>query len=213
MHWARRTTVPIILLLVLGCDRTPTSSTSGIPEVSRQAISKQQVVRFTEEINKRNASNPALNPQIETHFQLVRQVLSDDAILSVFENPKLIKRRLLLEYQDTVKVNGMLQTNCSYELNDCEVVIHLTLLPCNDADLAKHMRGSWINKDVVRSEKRGKKDVFISKSERHMGGTVFGERLLVSFFARNPGAASGNEFAMNEERLWTVLQSVASRVE
>ena len=207
MCWSRSVTASIILLLVFGCDQKPKNNGSSTPEVS-----KQQVVGLAEAINKRNAINPALNPQIETHFQLVAQILPDDVILSVFDKPKVIKRRVVLEYHDTVSVNGMLQTNCSYQLDNCEVVIHLTLLPNNDANLVKQMRASWKNKDVIRSERSDEKDVFISKGEKHIGGTVFGERLLVSFFARNAGATAGSGFALDEARLWTVLQSIAARV-
>ena len=196
----------MVLLVAFGCD-------SGIPEVNRQKISTEQVVRFAQEINKRDAIKPAIDSTIRTHFQLVGQVLSDDAVLSVFDKPKVLRRRVLVEYHDTVSVNGMLQTNCAYELGDCEVVIHLTLLPSSDADLTEHMRTAGTSSDVVRSEKSGDKDVFIRKGEKHMSGTVFGQRLLVSFSAWKPDGAAGSEFTMNEDRLWSVLQSVASRIQ
>jgi hypothetical protein len=202
----------LILVLALGCDQAATSGNSGIPEESRQKITKEQVVRFAQEINTRGALKPPLDTQIETHFQLARQVLSDDALLSIFHKPQTIKRRVLLEYHDTISVNGMLQTNCSYELDDCEMVIHLTLLPSNDAKVAQHMREAHTNKDVVRSEKSGGKDIYIGKGVGHTGGGVFGEKLFVTFFARKPGGEPA-DFGVNEAQLWTVLQSVASRVE
>lgn len=197
----------LLLLPVIGCDN------SGAREESRQKISTEQVVHFAEAINKRNAIAPALNPKVETHFELVRQILPDDAMLSVFHRPKVIKKRVLLEYHDTISVNGMVQTNCSYELDDCEVVIHLTLLPATDAQLTESMRTSWTSNNVIRSEKIGAKDVFISRSNAHVGGTVFGQKLLVSFFSRKHAGVPESNFAMSEPYLWEVLQSLAARVE
>lgn len=206
----RSVIIVLALSLVWACGDESATKGRRIPEVYHQKISNEAVTRFINEINKRQAIKPAVDPaKVKTHFQLVQELLPDDVLLPLFIKPKEIQRRGLLEYLDTLDDNGMLQTNCRYEMADCELVIHLTLLP--RTNLKETMRKSWKDRELVRIEQVSEKDVFIVKGDGYVAGTVFGQQLLVNFCSRKRG--QGSDFSMDEQRLWDVLQSVASRIE
>jgi hypothetical protein len=179
-------------------------------EQRAKSMGEEQQKLLIAEIIKSKALTIALKAkETQAHVQLIQRLLPDQELENLFTPAETIGQRTILEFSNTLERDGMFQTNTRYGLSSCEMIINIAIFP--EASLAAQLKAEQAGKFILRKANVKGKGVLLTKGTTHIGGSVYGKKLRVGFFARTQDGQEPS--AMDETRLWDLLFSLAEKLE
>jgi hypothetical protein len=179
----------------------------GAKGIKRYSEEEQRV--FIAKLIDSKALSIAIDPaDIRTLVAFIRLLVPDEDLRAILKVSSDLQDVFIVELHDDLKTQGMIQSNTRYVFSTCEGNVHIALHP--EATLQQLRKNAQQGEYIIRSADLNGKGVLMSKSDSHVGGSVYGKTLLVDVSVLSEGSKGE---IVDEKRLWVLLTTLAEKIE